>query len=946
MNQKHNDTDYQFNELVFHLLELNIQENEQQQVTVTAELELRNEISNEEQSIKTESYPLVLSCPIQQDEIQWYLTQYRIWPSFKHRAKAREIESQILDWGGNLYDAVFPSICNDILNRWYQPKNKQRIFSVCFDITSLDHMNHRAIDFVLSQPWHMMHDGDENLFWNKKRFVNVRCQIPFHNYWERQPDKHPLRILFVNPRPEDGEKLTDTDHRYIAKPLIQEIQKLGCHISMHLLKPPTLLKLELTLKAARQAGEPYHVVHFDGHWINHPESGLIGFCFEDTEILSDTHQRKVCVIDAEQLAKCMQSFEIPVVFLSTCQYPENRFSQVITHMLHNGVSSVITLPFKLMPETTTPFLQTFYRSLIKGHRISQAMRAGQEAIKSSLIKKDLLYDRAVHVKDWFVPVLVQSNDPQLFQYLENISFESEEQEVLNNLPYTPANVFVGRSQECLYLERFLENENWAVIKAKGGEGKTALASEMARWFLLTSHIDKVVYIRMNYASTATSILNQIGAQVLSLQVIKNREWKDFTYTVLKQIYENRVLFIFDNMEYISTDSSDYLISNDLKIVYGMYLLFERLLEIPKAKIIFNTSVQLHEPFDIKNNIFKLKPLTTNAAIELIYASMKERNYFLKHTSLGRPEDNIERLIQTVHYHPQCLIRLAPTINRMGINLTIRKISTLMNRISKFYSDPRECALAASFELALQRFNQISLKYVNNLAVFHDTINQKVFHQMCDDYSSALGELLETLRSELEDEGEEENENEIDEQSNISDMLGLDPSDDENEDLTDSPIGSLQDELVRHGLAWEHREQIILKKGLTDYIKTRLPKMQYPHLRKLWARGMEEFVYLLNSKLSNNPSDCIQKALMDFPNIIHYIMYCISEDTPEEILELIDVLYPVLEKLEFEIIISQIDLIREKLIEYTENPEDIEGIDDMDDMDDMDDIDDIDDLDDD
>jgi hypothetical protein len=911
-----NDTELQTNELILHLNELNIQE--KKIITARAELELVYNNAGENQSIKTAPYHLFFSCPIQQDDLQWYLNQYHIWPSNTYQKKAIEIENLLMEWGEQLFDDVFPDHCHDILHDWSQSKKDQNIFTVRFGQSSCE--NYRAVNVVLSQPWYMMNDGYH--FFSEHRIpqVLIRSQFPFINKNDLDIQfEPPMRILLINPRPEDNTRLTETDHRSMAKPLFQAVHSLGRYVSIHLLNPPTFLELELTLDAAKQSGQPYHVVHFDGHWDNDPESGLKGFCFENPEILPNTHKRNAVIIDTNKLATCMKSFEIPLVILSTCQHPVTDISQIISGLFQKGVSSVITLPYQLMPETTTHFFTYFYQSIIQGNRISQAMRTGQRAIELKLIPKEVFHDRDLDILDWFVPALIQRNDPQLFYHMTDNAFELSKDETLSDLPDPPAKEFVNRTQELLYIERFLENDNWAVIQAKGGEGKTALAVEMARWFLKTSRVDQIVYVKLNYFSTATSILHQIGDQVLTDREFQEEEWKDYTYTVLRKFFENRTFLICDNMEHTCPNDIEYLIANDLQVIFNIKSLFVRLLEIPNTKILFTTREEIGEPFNDPANMFHLDPLDTTSAIQLIYACMKDGKYHLKHAPEGRPDDDIERLIKLVHSHPLCLKNLAPTIHRRGIQLTIRKISTLMHKLSKYYPDPGECTLAASFELCLQRFPKKLHQHIDNLAVFHNSVSKMIFTQMSSEVSSILGELLASLQSEDLNEMEEEYGQFSD--SDISDNEWLENAAQEMDDLSEQPFLSLKEELINHNLAWELRENLILYPGLTSYLKTRLPKNKLPNLKRKWARSMEAFILFMNNRFSEEKIDCLQRTMMELPNIMAFISHCINEKSPKEILEIIDLLTPIFDEIDYEQVSKQMDMIRKKLMEFINNVND-------------------------
>jgi hypothetical protein len=56
---------------------------------------------------------------------------------------------------------------------------------------------------------------------------------------------------------------------------------LGALATVTLLIPPTFPALQQELTRASKAGQPYDVVHFDGHGIYNARVGLGQLCFED-----------------------------------------------------------------------------------------------------------------------------------------------------------------------------------------------------------------------------------------------------------------------------------------------------------------------------------------------------------------------------------------------------------------------------------------------------------------------------------------------------------------------------------------------------------------------------------------------------------------------------------------------------------------------------------------
>ncbi|MGH4011075.1 MAG: hypothetical protein ACRDTH_23435 [Pseudonocardiaceae bacterium] len=65
----------------------------------------------------------------------------------------------------------------------------------------------------------------------------------------------------------------DVGYRMIARPLLERLEAVRGRVELVVLRPPTLEALAEALSKARAAGEPFQVVHFDGH-------GVPGVAFE------------------------------------------------------------------------------------------------------------------------------------------------------------------------------------------------------------------------------------------------------------------------------------------------------------------------------------------------------------------------------------------------------------------------------------------------------------------------------------------------------------------------------------------------------------------------------------------------------------------------------------------------------------------------------------------
>ena len=97
--------------------------------------------------------------------------------------------------------------------------------------------------------------------------------------------KLPIRVLLVSPRPEvddKGDEVGYLDHRISARALVQAVENLGEDlVHVDILRPPNFGALKAALKKAKESGNPYEIVHFDGHGVYDRKVGLGALCFED-----------------------------------------------------------------------------------------------------------------------------------------------------------------------------------------------------------------------------------------------------------------------------------------------------------------------------------------------------------------------------------------------------------------------------------------------------------------------------------------------------------------------------------------------------------------------------------------------------------------------------------------------------------------------------------------
>ncbi len=125
----------------------------------------------------------------------------------------------------------------------------------------------------------------------------------------------------------------------------------------------------------------------------------------------------------------------------------------------------------------------------------------------------------LRLEDWFVPVLYQEkDDPQLFKITPAKQTQEDFQAALatrlGDLPPEPETGFIGRSRELLALQRLLREERYAVVRGQGGEGKTALAAEFARWMVRSQQTHRAAFVSVETYGNQRAIIDALGKQLV------------------------------------------------------------------------------------------------------------------------------------------------------------------------------------------------------------------------------------------------------------------------------------------------------------------------------------------------------------------------------------------------------------------------------------------------
>lgn len=696
----------------------------------------------EVRSLKSWTFEAPLG-PIEVEELRWYLETYAVWPSRFDEERVKRIEANLVEWGRALHHAAMPADkATGVLQAWAQVgDDAARRFSVHVEpelddgTPEADALAAReAATLLLGLPWELLHDGRGFLF-QGGRPVRVRRRLPNTHAVEPPVLATPIRILLASPRPED-EACGYIDHRASSLPLVKAMEELGEVVHLTLLATPTLSALQQELQRAKAAGQPYHVLHFDGHGIYNRQVGLGGLCFEHDEDGEKIGPRRHRTVYTDVLGPRLRDHGIALVFLEACQsaQAEQASESVASEMLKTGVASVVAMSHSVLVETSRRFVTAFYGALAKGARVGDAMLAGQSELHARPFRGRIFGEADLELRDWFVPVLFQDKaDPQLFKETPARQTAEDRRTRINGrlhaTPPEPATTFIGRSRELLRLERVLQQQRYAVLRGQGGEGKTALAAEFARWRVRSRQVRRAAFVSVEQHSHDRAVLDVLGRQLVGqdYSVATFATLADACRPVERVLREDSVLLVIDNLESVLSApplpgaAPDPLADITADTADAILQLCARLGAIGDTRLVFTSREALPAPFDAPQARLELHRLSAEDAVRLVERALETDASASPSAGLAprnASADDIRDLVDAVHGHARTLALLAPSLRHDGVAATRARLVELMAQMERDHPGEREKSLYASVELSLRRLPLEIQERVKVLAVFH------------------------------------------------------------------------------------------------------------------------------------------------------------------------------------------------------------------------------------
>ena len=797
--------------------------------------------------------------PIETGELAWYLERFCHWPSGVFLQRAKQVEEQLPEWGRRLYACLISDAARDPFAAWNAvDRSVTRRFTVLVDASLVagdeggdaaaqqaQAAANEAATRLLSLPWELLHDQTGYLF-QGARAVRVRRQLPNRTTQGALQTEPPIRVLLVSPRPED-ERAGYIDHRVSARPLVEALGSLGALAELTLLTPPTFPALGDELERARAAGTPYHVVHFDGHGVYDPAHGLGALVFEEPADAHKPADRRSALVDAQQIAGTIRDHRVPLFFLEACQSAMSDTTptaSVAGQLLQNGVASVAAMSHTVLVETARRFVSAFYKELMQGASVGQAMFAGRRDLFGDAFRGKV-FSGELRLQDWFVPVLFQEEqDPQLVRGVpaEHVQAVVRQERALRlgDLPPAPEHTFVGRSRELLVAERLLARERYVVVVGEGGEGKTTLAAELARWLAQTRRFARAVFVPFDKTGDARTALWEIGRQLVPGFLSEaGQDPKEARLLVERALTDEPVVIVLDNLESVlpPPPGSPAAASFEPDVLTGIFDLCAGLGAIGQTRLVFTSREALSADSPFGRNHVRLGRLDRGDAIALVGRVLGENN-LLPHTSdAGQSEEEIEKLVEAVGCHARSLVLLAREVAHSGVRDATAHLNELMAALHAKHPDDRERSLLASVELSLRRLPDETRQKIRPLGVFQGG-----------------GNIM-----------------------SIAMVLGLDTDKDEEVALAHQLIDAGLAELLPHNY-------LRFDPALAPALLSTMSEPEREAARTAWAEAMEPLAALLCQQRDSDPHLALGLAQWELPNLLAALEHLARTAQAERVIE--------------------------------------------------------------
>jgi tetratricopeptide (TPR) repeat protein len=516
----------------------------------------------------------------ERQDLRWYVEVYGAHSlGDPDDADARRIALLLPDLGKRLFGAVFNDPAARRLFCAFQDSDAAaRLLTVSAESPS-----------VLGLPWELLHDpsrGGVYLFDEHPR-ISIRRRVTGAKGGRAAFKVEPrdrLHLLFVISRPEESGFL---DPRADASAVLDALEAHAPgRFTCEFLRPPTLDAL--TERLDDKTRPPVDILHFDGHGVFDTRGGLPerleDRTFSLAQVLSgqwlkDKHAEapvkspantgyllfekadgKPHLVSGEALGLNLNRRCVPLVILAACQSATQGdngepMGSVAARLTAAGIPAVLAMPYSVLVPTTRALFGQFYEHLARHESIGESLDASRHYLHNHPAKYQVQRgpDRVpLMLYDWFVPALYQSGaDVPLIREAKGKKAKPAAVPAapLTNVPPLSEAGFFGRKRELWDVERwFADRARRITLTGFGGQGKTALALEAARWLTRAGMFRATVFVDYSGGQAADAV----GLAVRTIGGVLNQTLLDAP-AAAEALKQTPTLVILDNLEALAPE---------------------------------------------------------------------------------------------------------------------------------------------------------------------------------------------------------------------------------------------------------------------------------------------------------------------------------------------------------------------------------------------------------
>ncbi|HEV7892873.1 MAG TPA: CHAT domain-containing protein [Pyrinomonadaceae bacterium] len=518
----------------------------------------------------------------EQEDIRWYLEDYLQRADVAEAVAVVQVEGMMKARGEELYEKVL-AVNGNTQALW---------FSVRDVLADLRVEIATGVAEAASIPWELMRDPamDSPISLRVKSFVRVQSNPNIAFVRVQPPQDGRIRLLYAACRP-SGSK--DVELRAVANRLLQDLGPDRTRFDIKALRPPTFERLQKELTDAKEAGRPFHIVHFDGHgiyadlsksklseWLgalSHltlggKETGKHGYL-----LFEHPSEEKMRPVDGKTLGQLLHDNGVPVLALNACQSAMHEASaapktaedvhdevraigSLAQEVVDQGIPAVLGMRYSVYVVTAAQYIGQLYAALAAGRSFGQAATEGRKHLQRNPERWVGLQPRVL--QDWFVPVVYEATPIELCPtgHTATLGEQPELDPVhLNSklLRHVPEEGFVGRDETLLSLDRAFDDHRVVLLHAYAGQGKSSTAVEFARWYSVTGGLGAqplVLLASFERHTDLDDLLNQIGQLFSPMLAAQGIDWSALNdmdarrQLVLQILRLFPVLWIWDNVE--------------------------------------------------------------------------------------------------------------------------------------------------------------------------------------------------------------------------------------------------------------------------------------------------------------------------------------------------------------------------------------------------------------